>query len=229
MGPGHVREGRPAISISPQRPHPLPLCRSMRTVALHPRRQPHRSGIRAAIRCAIPRTRRWAGAATPTQRDTNQALDRARTASYMIKINNPTSEDNPPWLPGEFPGPTRTSLSGAPAGAVPGAASSDTWTRLRRALVAAARAVSLAGRVMLSWLAALPHRLGDRLFAMNDAEAYWHTWQITSRLGGLGRRYHDLRFDALAECAKCQGSGLTADQPCPPCQGTGRIVSGEVG
>ena len=76
----------------------------------------------------------------------------------MIKINNPTSEDNPPWLPGEFPGPRRTSLSGAPAGAVPGAASSDTWTRLRRALVAAARAVPLAVRVLLSWLAALPRR-----------------------------------------------------------------------
>ncbi|HEY1005330.1 MAG TPA: hypothetical protein VGD83_37440, partial [Streptosporangiaceae bacterium] len=72
-------------------------------------------------------------------------------------------------MPGGFPGPTRTSLSGAPAGAVPGAASSDTWTRLRRALAAAARAVPLAGRVLLSWLAALPRRLGDRLFAVHDA------------------------------------------------------------
>src|SRR6185437_2492042 len=100
-----------------------------------------------------------AGAATPTQRDTNQALDRARTASYMIKINNATSENNPPWWPGEFPGPTRTSLSGAPAGAVPRTASSDTWTRLRRALAAAARAVPQAGRLLLSWLVALPRRL----------------------------------------------------------------------
>jgi hypothetical protein len=81
---------------------------------------------------------------------------------------------------------------------------------------------------LLSWLAALPRRLGDRLFAMNDAEAYWRSWQITRTHGGLGRRYRDGRFDALAECPKCQGSGLTADQPCPPCQGTGRISSGEV-
>ena len=146
----------------------------------------------------------------------------------MIKINNPTSEDNPPWLPGEFPGPRRTSLSGAPAGAVPGAASSDTWTRLRRALVAAARAVPLAVRVLLSWLAALPRRLGDRLFAMNDAEAYWRSWRTTRTHGGLGRRYRDAQFDALAECPKCQGLGLTADQPCPPCHGTGLIGSGEV-
>ena len=86
----------------------------------------------------------------------------------------------------------------------------------------------LAGRVLLSWLAALPRRLGDRLFAMNDAEAYWRSWQITRTHGGLGRRYRDASFDALAECPKCQGSGLTADQPCPPCQGTGRISSGEV-
>jgi len=63
---------------------------------------------------------------------------------------------------------------------------------------------------------------------MNDAEAYWRSWQITTTHGGLGRRCHDLRFDALADCPKCQGSGLTADQPCPPCQGTGRISSGEV-
>jgi hypothetical protein len=91
-----------------------------------------------------------------------------------------------------------------------------------------ARGVPLAGRVLLSWLAALPRRLGDRLFAMNDAEAYWHSWQITTTHGGLGRRYHDPWFDALAECPKCQGSGLTADQPRPPCHGTGRISSGEV-
>jgi len=146
----------------------------------------------------------------------------------MVKINNATSENNPPWWLGEFSGPTRTSPSGTPAGAVPGAAQSDTWTRLRRGLVAAARALPLAGRVLLSWLAALPRRLGDRLFAMNDAEAYWRTWQITSTRGGLGRRYRDPRSAALGECPKCQGSGLTADQPCPPCQGTGRITSGEV-
>jgi hypothetical protein len=146
----------------------------------------------------------------------------------MIKINKSTSENNPPWLLGEFSEPTQTSLLGAPAGAVPAAAPSDTWTRLRRGLAAAARAVPLAGRVLLSWLAALPRRLGDRLFAMNDAEAYWHSWQITSTHGGLGRRYQDPRFDALAECPKCHGSGLTADQPCPPCQGTGRIIRGEV-
>jgi hypothetical protein len=116
----------------------------------------------------------------------------------MIKINNPTSENNPPWLLGEFSGPTRTSLPGAPAGAVPGAAPPDTWTRLRRGLAAAARAVPLAARVLLSWLTALPRRLGDRLFAMNDAEAYWRSWQTTRTHAGFGRRYHDPKFGRIS-------------------------------
>ena len=150
-------------------------------------------------------------------------------ASDMIKISNTTSENKPPWLLGELPEPTRASLSGAPAGAVLAAAPSDTWTRLRRGLAAAARAVPLAGRVLLSWLAALPRRPGDRLFAMNDAEAYWRDWQMTRTHGGLGRRYRDPRFDTLAECPKCRVAGETGDQPCPPCLGTGRITLGEVG
>ena len=132
----------------------------------------------------------------------------------MIKISNFTSENKPPWLLGELSEPTRTSLSGAPAGAAQAAASSDTWTlrdRAGRALAGAVRAIGVAARVLLSWLAAIPRRLGDRLFAMNDAEAYWRSWQITSTHDGLGRRYRDPRFDALAECPKCQGPGLTAD------------------
>ena len=146
----------------------------------------------------------------------------------MIKINNSTSENKPPWVLGEFSGPTRASLPGAPAGAAQAAASSDTWTRIRRGLVAAARAVPLAGRVLLTWLAVLPRRLGDRLFAMNDTEAYWRDWQMIRTHGGLGRRYRDPRFDTLAECQKCRGAGAAGRQPCRPCQGTGRITSGEV-
>jgi hypothetical protein len=82
--------------------------------------------------------------------------------------------------------------------------------------------------VLLGWLAAIPHRLGDRLFAMNDAEAYWRNWQITRTYGGLGRRYRDPQFSTLAECPKCRGAGGTADRPCPPCLGTGRVTVGQV-
>jgi hypothetical protein len=138
----------------------------------------------------------------------------------MIKISNTTSGNKPQWLLAELSGPTRTSLSGA----AQAAASSDTWTlraRAGRALANAVRAIAPAARILLSWLAAIPRRLGDRLFAMNDAEAYWRSWQITRTHGGLGRRYRDPQFDTLAECTKCRGAGATGDQPCPPCLGTG--------
>jgi hypothetical protein len=49
---------------------------------------------------------------------------------------------------------------------------------------------SLAG-----WLASLPHRIGARLFAMNDTEAGWRGWEITEVRRGLFRSYHDPRFD----------------------------------
>jgi hypothetical protein len=123
--------------------------------------------------------------------------------------------------------PQPKALPGAPSAA----ARSDTWTfgaRFRRVLAGAVRGVVLAGHILLSWLAAIPRRLGDRLFAMNDTEAHWRNWQITRTHGGLGRRYRDPQFDALAECPKCRGAGVTADLPCPPCLGTGRVTLGEV-
>jgi hypothetical protein len=84
-----------------------------------------------------------------------------------------------------------------PSRALIAAARDDTWTycdRFRGALTRAVRVVAIAGHVLLGWLAAIPRRLGDRLFAMNDAEAYWHNWQIIRTHGGLGRRYRDPQF-----------------------------------
>jgi hypothetical protein len=43
-------------------------------------------------------------------------------------------------------------------------------------------------------LAALLARIGDRMFAMNDAEARWRDWEMQRRNAGLGRRYRDARF-----------------------------------
>ena len=93
--------------------------------------------------------------------------------------------------------------------------------------------VGLAAAVLLSWLAWIPRRLGDRVFTGNDTEAYWRGWQITKVHGGLGRRYRDLRFDTLAACPRCQGGGASikdgrADTPCAPCLGTGRVSIEEV-
>jgi len=143
----------------------------------------------------------------------------------VINASNLTSKNKPPWLLAELPGPARMSQPRAPAGAP----RADTWTfrvRFRRALARAARAVAIGGQVLLGWLAAIPSRLGDRLLAMNDAEAYWRDWQIIRTHGGLGRRYRDPQFGTLAECPKCRGAGVTADLPCLPCLGTGRVTLG---
>jgi len=93
--------------------------------------------------------------------------------------------------------------------------------RVRDALVLALDAT-------LGWVSYLLQRWGDRWFTMNDTEAYWRGWQITKTRAGLGRRYRDLRYDALGACAQCAGAGVRADAPCGACLGTGRIDLGEV-
>jgi hypothetical protein len=82
--------------------------------------------------------------------------------------------------------------------------------------------------VARDWLAYFLRRWGDRRFAMIDTEASWWGWQITKTLGGLGRRYRDIRFDTLAACLQCAGAGVWTDAPCRPCLGTGRITLEEV-
>lgn len=132
----------------------------------------------------------------------------------MINTSNYAGHDNTAWRAGPTrPSDLRTLPWASPAARRPGS------------LVSALSAVA---RLVLSWLAGLPRRLGDRLFAMNDAEAYWNDWQIIPIHGGLGRRYRDPRFDALAECSRCRGAGVITAGPCSPCAGTGRITHGEV-
>jgi hypothetical protein len=134
----------------------------------------------------------------------------------VINISNFTSKNNPQWRPAEPVRPAQTKRPRAPDQAADTTAQASP-ARFGRILV-------IVGRVLLSWLAAIPRRLGDRLFVMNDTEAYWRSWQITKTHGGLARRYRDPRFDTLAECPKCHGAGVTADLPCVPCLGTGRIT-----
>ena len=52
---------------------------------------------------------------------------------------------------------------------------------------------------VVAWLTDLSRRLGNRLFAMNDAEAGWQGWEVTVTAGGLGREYRDHRFNILRE------------------------------
>jgi DnaJ-class molecular chaperone len=68
-------------------------------------------------------------------------------------------------------------------------------------------------------------RPGRRLFAATDGTARQHGWQIISISAGLGRRYRDPRFDNLASCLRCRGSGARAPgSPCQTCAGTGRVT-----
>jgi hypothetical protein len=144
----------------------------------------------------------------------------------VINISNYVSKDNTPWLPVQ---PVRSAAAtGAPART---AAPALTGAKGRSPGRRAGHIPDIIGTVLavlLSWLAALPRRLGDALFAVNDAEAYWRDWQITRTHAGLGRRYLDPRFGTLAECPKCRGASVTADRPCDPCLGSGRITVGEV-
>jgi hypothetical protein len=152
----------------------------------------------------MSRTRRWAGAATPTQRNTTQALDRANQASDVINISNCTSENKPRWAPATVPRSRPLTV----ALVIDGRGGRSRGGRLRH---------------VLDWLAYFLRRRGDQWFGVNDAEADWWGWQITEAFGGLGRRYRDVRFDTLAACARCTGAGVWADAPCEPCLGTGRI------
>jgi hypothetical protein len=119
----------------------------------------------------------------------------------MFNIRNFSCEDNPQ--------PTTAQVA-RPA--------LDTWTGVGAGLVLLAA----------EYFAAIPRRIGNRLFAMNDAEAGWRGWQAINAYGGLGRRYRDPRFDLIRECPLCAGSGAKADQECPACLGTGRLAGVEL-
>ena len=62
-----------------------------------------------------------------------------------------------------------------------------------------------------AWFEGQLRRIGDRLFAAQDARARQRGWQITRQQAGLGRVYRDPRFDLLttrpaAEARRVQGA-----------------------
>ena len=64
---------------------------------------------------------------------------------------------------------------------------------------------------------------GDRLFRASDTRAAGYGWRVTAGRSGLSRTYRDPRFDLLAGCPDCRGSGQDARRPCSRCAGSGRI------
>jgi hypothetical protein len=65
--------------------------------------------------------------------------------------------------------------------------------------------------------------VGERLFGDADARARARGWTVQARCGGLARRYADTRFDRLASCPACGGSGTENNERCWRCHSTGRI------
>jgi hypothetical protein len=111
----------------------------------------------------------------------------------VINGTNLLGKDNPRWLIGNaaetievadavlpvLRGPApRTSAGIRPASAV--------GDKLRTA-----------GAIGIAWLIGLPRRVGNWLFALNDAEAGWRGWQVTEQKSGLVRHYRDARFATL--------------------------------
>ncbi|HZR52956.1 MAG TPA: hypothetical protein VFB06_26015 [Streptosporangiaceae bacterium] len=133
----------------------------------------------------------------------------------MFKIGNITRENNPCI-------PTRR----APRPGI------DTWTMIAAYSRAPASGVrirtflTITAAVLTDCLTAIPRHMTDRMFLVNDAEAYWRGWQIIKIHGGLGRRYRDPAFDTLAACSQCAGAGQgIEDMPCITCFGTGRLYN----
>jgi hypothetical protein len=173
-------------------------------VGLMPRPSSRPAGTRAATRCAVPRTDHRV---SPAQRGTTPAPERA-SRSHVSKNRPARGRES-------LVEPTRSAGWTEAAG---------TSARRPGPAPRGLRALTACGRILLGWLAACPGRLGDRLFAMNDTEARWRGWQTTKTHGSFGRGYRDPHFGLLAECPGCHGAGGTADRPCPPGLGAGRIT-----
>ena len=73
----------------------------------------------------------------------------------------------------------------------------------------------------------LLRRLGLAAFRTDDEFARQHGWQVAAGRLGLSRTYRDPRFDGLARCSDCHGSGRYADAACDRCSGTGRVTLGQ--
>jgi hypothetical protein len=121
----------------------------------------------------------------------------------VLNISNITSENNPRIRAVEV-----------------AASEFDTWTKTVARTSARARhgrflaLLAIGAALVAHSLMSLPRRFGDRLFAMNDTEAYWRGWQIVRVRGGLTRRYRDPEFDMHAGNAYGQG-GAAPSWPYP--------------
>jgi len=138
----------------------------------------------------------------------------------VINTTNVMGKDNPRWPKGNAAETIKVASAGtwlprAPMPAqsgmtLPGTAISD------RPAVATSGALRTVTAAVAAWLAGIPRRAGNRLFAKNDEEAGWRGWQVTELAGGLARQYRDPRFDTLRDQLDQHG-GLVEQDPHPGC------------
>jgi hypothetical protein len=138
--------------------------------------------------------------------------ERSRRARYVFHSSNLLRNDNPGW-----PISNATETAKVPDGALPMrlAPEAGGWARPHRSARGAAEAVCNACAVATAWLIGLPRRAGRRLYALNDAEAGWHNWQVIEMFGGLGRQYRDLRWDVLRYDPAIRRDEIHDDTPRP--------------
>ena len=148
------------------------------------------------ISCQIPRKHRWAGAATPAQRNTTRPQEPPRRASDVINGTPMLGKHNPRWPIGNATETIRVPDVGPPG---------------QRGPALLADALRDASSSLLAWLAGLPRRAGNRLFAINDEEARWRGWQVREQAGGLARQYRDPRFDTLGARFDPHGGRVESD------------------
>jgi hypothetical protein len=111
----------------------------------------------------------------------------------VINGTNLLGKDNPRWLIGNAAETIKVADAVLPVlrGPAPG-----TLAGIGR-VSAVGDTLRIAGAIGIAWLIGLPRRLGNRLFALNDAEAGWRRWQVSELKSGLARQYRDARFATL--------------------------------
>ena len=131
----------------------------------------------------------------------------------MINATNMLGKGNPRWPFGNALETINLQVTGGALGLTGPGRRPRPPTRRRLPCLPVGLAFRSATASLAGWLASLPHRIGARVFAMNDTEAGWRGWEITEVWGGLGRSYRDPRFDLLRALREL---GLPTDWPETP-------------
>ena len=115
----------------------------------------------------------------------------------MINATNMLGKYNPGWPIGNALETIKVQVTGGVLDLTGPGRRPRPPTRLHLPELPIGAAFRSATASLAGWLASLPHRVGARLFAMNDMEAGWRGWEVTELRGGLARSYRDPRFDLL--------------------------------